>query len=306
MNRQNFSTSSFAVRLSMLIGTMLPKKTGYALADLAAKLIARRKEMALVQTVMANQWVIHGGKLSMEELERITLKVIQHAGYCNIDLYKYIRAPEKLKAQVLDTPETRKIIRQSQEARKGCILVTPHVSNFDLALMALAYRGLKAQVLTYNHPTSGYELHNKIREKSGLAITPINQTSLRKAIKLLKNGGTVITGVDRPTEIPEKCELTFFNRPTNWLPTGHIRLAKATGAVIVVGATQMNPDGKYQTLFSDPLSVQPYSDPEEEIQRNCETILRVIEEAISQRPDQWLMYYPIWPETIPVVRSLQR
>jgi lauroyl/myristoyl acyltransferase len=41
-----------------------------------------------------------------------------------------------------------------------------------------------------------------------------------------------------------------------------------------------------------------YNDQVDEIVQNAETILAVVASYIRQAPDQWAMFYSVWPETL--------
>ena len=274
----------------------MPPNIGYRLAVSTAKILAKQKESKMVKAVRINQWVVRGEKLSSEKLDQAVIDVFSHSGRCFIDLYKNMQSPERIKARVLDSPEAQELCRQSQNRELGAFIVAPHVSNFDLALLSLAYRGLHAQVLTYGQPTGGYEIQNEIRASTGLDITPVSPEVHEKAIENMRTGGFVITAVDRP--IRSKAHyLNFFGRPSP-LPAGHIRMALKANAPIIVASALMDNDEDYHIQFSDPIPMQRHDDPETEIRINGEAVLQVIEERIRANPGQWLMFYPAWPEQI--------
>jgi KDO2-lipid IV(A) lauroyltransferase len=118
--------------------------------------------------------------------------------------------------------------------------------------------------------------------------------ALRRATDVLNAGGAVLTGVDRPIA-DSKYRPSFFGQPVS-LPVFHVRLALKLGLPITVVACQAQPDGNYQILASDPIPMQPNPDLVTETVRNAEAVLRVIQEWIRLTPEQWAMFYPVWPE----------
>jgi KDO2-lipid IV(A) lauroyltransferase len=159
--------------------------------------------------------------------------------------------------------------------------------------MGLAIRGLSGQVLSYSNPTGGYKIQNQLRAKTGLEITPINQSSIKKAINYMRHGGFVFTGVDRPVENKDKT-LNFFGTPSP-LPTGHIRMAIKANVPIIVASASMDQNGYYHIEFSNPIKMKSFNNSEDDIRMNAEIILEIFEERIKKHPNQWLMYYPVWP-----------
>ncbi len=294
MDLQKLTNSRFGVSLGLALGRITPPGLGYRLSALVARRIAARKDSPMVKAVRANQWVARGENLSPAELDEAVCQVFAHAGRCFVDLYHNLQNRQGLLSRVIDNAASQRLIEISQPGGQGCFFVAPHLSNFDIVMLALAYRGLQGQALTYGQPTGGYQIQNNIRAQTGLEITPVSDEAHRKAIARLKAGGLVATGVDRP--IRRKAHsLTFFGRPSP-LPAGHIRMAMQAGVPVLVGAAHMRPDGLYELLLSEPIPMQSHPDPDEAIRINGEAVLREIEIFIHQAPGQWLMYYPVWPE----------
>jgi KDO2-lipid IV(A) lauroyltransferase len=293
MNLQMITNSRVGVKLGFWLGKTLPPKLGYLLSEWIADLFSHTKSNPMVDAVRLNQSVVQKYLAKQEHLDKIVKGVFTHAGHCFVDLYRTLGDKNKILEIVSDSKASQEFVNLSRDGSFGAFIAIPHLSNFDLCLLALAYRGVDGHVLTYGQPTGGYEIQNKIREQTGLEITPINPSSLKRAIKRMKNGGFVFTGVDRPIK-KTNMELLFFGRPCP-LPTGHIRMAEKAKVPIIVASASKNPEGKYSIHFSDPITIQSYSDPETVVRRNGEAILKIIENRILAHPDQWLMYYPVWP-----------
>lgn len=294
MDLQKFANTRLGVALGLALGKVIPPQTGYALANWLATLLSRRNSSGMVAAVRSNQWVIRGENLSSVELDAAVQEVFSHAGRCFIDLYQNLKNPDGMKALVKDNPKVQELIQHSQNRSFGAFIVVSHLSNFDLCLLAFAYRGLHGQILTYGQPTGGYEIQNEIRSKTGLDITPVSPEVHNLAIENMRSGGLVITAVDRP--IRRKAHyLTFFGRPCP-LPAGHIRMAIQAGVPVMVASASMDETGFYHVHLSAPIEMQPHPDPDTEIKINGEAVLKIIEERIRKNPGQWLMYYPAWPD----------
>lgn len=302
MDIDKFSKSRFGVGLGLTLAKGMPSTWGYLLGGWAAGQLAIRRGSSMVQAVRLNQWVIRGRISSSDELDQASRAVFQHAGRCLIDLYHNISNPVRIREFFRETPEIRGLVERSRKRKKGTFLVTIHLSNFDLALLSLGQRGLDAQVLSYGEPTGGYQIQNQLRAQANLNVTPINPQTLRQAIRRMKDGGTVITGIDRPVD-QQDVKLSFFGCPAS-LPTGHVRMAIAADVPVILAVPSMRPNGEYQLFISDPLPMQRLSDPKEEIRVNAEAILKIVEDHIRQNPEQWLMYYPVWPDLLDEVRRL--
>jgi KDO2-lipid IV(A) lauroyltransferase len=235
---------------------------------------------------------VRGQQSSIDEIKIAIEDVFSHAGRCFVDLYHNLQNPIGLKRLSPLSPGLEQLISQSYYDSPGAFIVAPHLSNFDLVLLAAAYRGLKAQVLTYGNPSGGYKIQNDIRSQTGLDITPVSSAVHQQAIKNLRKGGFVVTAVDRPVR-SKKQSMNFFGYPST-LPAGHIRMALKAEVPIIVVAAEMQADQLYHLNISDPIEMVHIQDSDEEIRINGEAVLRVIESFIRKSPGQWLMYYPVW------------
>ncbi len=292
MNLQDFTNSRLGILTALLIAR-LPEPLGRRVADRLAEMVARRRDSALVQAIRLNQWVVGGMRASAEALDAAARRVLGHAGRVLYDFYHLFPFPRALLRRLHLPPETRALLDRSRRWEGGGVVVGPHLSNFDLALLAAGHTGIDVQVLSYADPTGGYRWQNRIRERAGLQITPISPQALIRALERLRRGGYVLTGVDRP--VPGKLEtLTFFGEPAP-LPVGHIRLAMDAGVPVYVIACQMDAQGRYTLHTSEPIPMERSGNRKTAIRHNAEAVLRVLEGYIRQTPEQWLMYYPVWP-----------
>jgi len=298
---QRFFNSSLGVSIALAIGRLIPLKLGYRLAAFLGRLLAKRKNSPMVEAIRANQQFIlekttsRGTSVPPEAVDQAVEAVYQHAGRCLVDLYHHMQDPEGLKALCPLTEDLQRMIEWSQDDSFGAFVVAPHLSNFDLVFFAAAYYGVKGQLLTFNNPTGGYPIQNNLRAQTGLNITPISPQANRQAIRNMRKGGFVFTGVDRPLE--KSNYLRFFGGLSP-MPVGHIRMALIARVPIIVAAVEWKEDGCYYTHVSDPIPLVRHDDPDQEIRINAEAILARFEALIRRNPTQWLMYYPVWPAEI--------
>ncbi|MEA3544632.1 MAG: lysophospholipid acyltransferase family protein [Thermodesulfobacteriota bacterium] len=302
MNLQTLLNSRFSIALGMAVGRNIPTTASYPLVRFVARRLAQQERLSVVQTVSSNQQVVHCGELTPRDLKKIVEDVFSNAGRCFIDLYRNYKNPAALQRKIVENEDLQKLITLSQDKDFGAFVVVPHLSSFDLMLLAAAARGFKAKVLTIGAPTDGYKLQNDIRATSGLEILPVSRRAHIQVIDTLRNGGFVVSGIDRP--IPKQPRtLNFFDKPSP-LPDGHIRMALKANVPIMVAAVHMTEDGCYQLSLSDPIPMIRMSDPVEEVCYNAENILKKIEDHIRCHPSQWLMYYPVWSGEKNILSSL--
>ena len=294
MDLQDIINSQAGVGLALAIGKMIPEKSGYWLAKQAGKIIASRQKSGMVRAVQANQWVIGDGKLTRKELDQATLVVFQSTAHCLYDFYHLLNQPEKIRQRVEICPEVCQAFERNARGEGGMICAAPHLSNFDLAGQALALHGWHFLVLAYPSPNKGYERQNELRMKGGMEVAPLSITSLRQAKERLKQGGVVLTGMERPIT-GSNYHPRFFGRPAP-VPVTYIRLAMETHTPVVVVACTTRPDGSYLIQGSKPIWMETGPDLKTAIEANAEKVLSEAEKFIRQAPHQWSMFYPVWPE----------
>jgi phosphatidylinositol dimannoside acyltransferase len=287
-------------QLLIVLGKFLPRKLGLAIAALIGTIIGSLKNTHLIQAIRANQWIIHDQQLTKQELNRLPRVVFRSASKCFFDYFYFFSRPEKLEEIVHFSPEAEATIKRIQD-NEPCVVVCPHLSNFELMGYALAISDVKVQVLSYPDPVATYKWQNKLRQREGIIVTPLSLSAFRQARQRLRDGGSILTGLDRPLEkgFHEKYQPNFFGHPAH-LPVTYIRMAVEANAPVFVFAATYQPDGKYYLEGSPPIWMEPKEDLETEIMDNAHKVLAVAEEMIREYAEQWAMFYPVWPEFLGV------
>ncbi len=311
MRLQDFISSRPMTRLGIGIGRHMPRRVGYGLARIAAGIIVRRKPQ-IYWTVRGNLRQVLGPEADdglataceakphavakpHARLHQMTRQVFFHAGQTYYDFFHAIGQPKEVMAASVRIPEEAlALIRSTTLRGRGVLLLASHMSNFDLTGLSLSARGLPVQVLSLANPQAGFHLLNRLRATSSFEVTPVTPQSLRAAIRRLKSGGVVLTGVDRP--IPVDRELVeFFGRPA-YLPVGPVRLALMTDALVIMGSCYYEPGQGYGLKVTEPLEMIRTADRRRDILANVRRVADILEEHVRARPEQWMMFHPFWPE----------
>ena len=291
---QDIISHQITTRIGLFIARHMSRRTGYGLARWIANQIARRKP-EVYRTVEANLRHIMGADTDTATLERMTWQVFYHAGQTYYDFFHAIGAPrEEIRAAVAIPPELIEKLQAVMETGRGALLLGTHMSNFDLTGLALGAYDLPIQMLSLANPVSGFQVLNRLRTLTGFEVTPITSESLRQAIRRLRDGGIVLTGVDRP--IPQDREwVEFMGRPA-YLPVGPIRLALLTDAVVFVGSCHYDAEKGYALEYTGPVEMIRNGDRRADIMANTRRIAAIVETYVRAHPDQWMMFHPFWPD----------
>ena len=293
MRLQDFLSSRAVTQGGIRLAQVMPRTVGYGLARFAAAIIARTKP-ELYYVVQANLRQILGPSVTAEELAHKTQAVFAHAGQT---YYDFFHALDDNAAQIAHAitvpPEMLALVRGEMAQGHGCLLLGAHISNFDLGILALGTFDLPIQALSLPNPNEGFTIFNRLRAKWGLDITPITPQSLRQAIRRLKEGGLVMTAFDRP--IPDDQHLIpFFGRPA-YFALGPARLAVMTKAKVFMGSCYYEA-GQGYIMHAQPIEMVYSGNRQSDVETNACRMAEVLESYVRQRPEQWLMFHPFWPQ----------
>lgn len=272
MKLQDLLNSQIGIALGLGLSRMIQPRIGYPFSRWIADILAIRQRNLMVRSVRANQWVIHDEQASIQQLNTLVHATFRSAARSMYEFWHYFRDPQIVLDMVEFDPSFNELYEQAKKGDQGTLLVVPHMSNFDIIGRALALRGMDLHILSYPQPPGGYRRQNEIRQLPGMKVTPMSVQALGEASQTLRANKVVLTGIDRP------------------LP------------VTVLGACR-KPTGHYCIWASDPILMQRHPDLVQETVQNAETVLNVLAGFIKKAPEQWAMFYPVWPETLDQVPS---
>lgn len=294
MDIQAIINSRFGVGAALLIGRMIPPRLGYSIARSLGSRIASREDSVMVKSARINQWVVRGEQLSREELNQAVKETIMFSARTQYDLYHNMHDPKRLLDMYGYTPAGEEIVERCKNAKEGLLIMGVHLSSMDVGFFTLGIQGVKAIGISVADPGGGYKWQNDLRKKFGFVMVPASKNALRIAINSLEQGKTVVSGIDRPIS-ESKYRPHFFGRPAS-LPVAHVILALKTNKPIYLAYNTVDAKGKYILDVSEPIEMKLYSDRSTEIIRNAEAVLERAEDFIRRKPEQWAMYYPVWPD----------
>jgi phosphatidylinositol dimannoside acyltransferase len=288
--------SRFGLGLAVFLAHAIPPRQGYGLAAWIARLIASRRRSTLARSVRSNLWVATGEKLGPETLDASVAAVFHNAGRSIYDLYHTMQDPDAAGEFFALDPSVKVLMDRGEFAARGVVVAGLHMGSFDLGLQWFCRTWIKPLVLTLPEPRGGRRMEFEIRRRTGMNLVPATVNGMRAAIRHLKRGGIVLTGMDRP-EPGYAPRPVFFGRPSN-LPTHHIYLALRAQVPVIIVSLLLEPDGKYHIGASPAIEMEPRAGRMEELKYNAEKVLAVAENLVKRAPEQWAIFQPVWPEVI--------
>jgi len=180
---------------------------------------------------------------------------------------------------------------------KGVILLSTHFGPFEYIVQWFAFENYSLTIpVEHLKDERMLELALKLRSREGLQFLPLGGSGpLRSMMQALKKNQIVVIAIDRAI-VGENVEKPFFGSLARF-PSGPISLSLRTGAALVSGFGWYgthNQMGGHLVAISLALNEDERSDPDKLLER----IIEVTEENIRARPEQWVMFAPVWTRDI--------
>jgi KDO2-lipid IV(A) lauroyltransferase len=283
-------------RVGLHLGEALSPKAGNWVVKQLTNFISRRKNFEQIKAVRANQWVISGQILSEQALKERVRQVYYSSGVSLYDYFHCLRKEDRIRALIQFDDNLLYFLKRVKSGKERTLGLVLHMGAFDLSGYAIALRGARPLVLAYPNPNPGYQWQNELRKQAGLNVEPLTMESFQQATRHLRQGGTVITGVDRPWP-GGQYHPKFYGKPSD-IPVTTIQMAIRTETPVMILACIRQPDHRYILHASELMELHKHPDRDVELLENTERVLSVAEEFITRAPEQWAMFYPVWPEII--------
>jgi lauroyl/myristoyl acyltransferase len=294
---RSIAMSRWGPALGLFIVRLIPYSLAYALGKLLARVVSLNPNAPMNQAIRANQAVIRGLHYEDPALDGVVYQVMKMNARGFIDFFKVIAAGEDAvrEACVIDEPLRSKIKEWADDDR-GLVLIGPHLLGFDIFMLYLGVLGYPIQAISYPDPRGSYVAQNTLRRRFGFNVTPLSVQTLREGLRTLQRGEVVMTAVDRPGLGGESLE--FFGREVV-LPVGHSRMAVKTNARVVAGIPYLDEEGIYHGIGAAFFELPNTGDEKRDAHELAQQVLSTFEVYIRKWPENWLMFYPVWPDMIP-------
>jgi predicted RND superfamily exporter protein/lauroyl/myristoyl acyltransferase len=185
----------------------------------------------------------------------------------------------------------------AQGQKRGILLVTPHLGNWEFGGPLLTKRGVNLQVITLAEPGDGFtELRQASRAKWDIDTLVIGEDPFAfvEIIRRLEAGATVALLVDRPPPA-SRVKVEFFGRPFE-ASIAAAELARASGCVILPVYLPHTSRGYAAHILPEIPYDRAALRQREARQKLTQEITRVFEQPIREHLDQWYHFVPIWPK----------
>lgn len=233
------------------------------------------------------------GRLNKVEIEK-------YSRYCFINLGKSFC--EVLKLNNMDRNlffdrvrcKDENILQKSIKRKRGIILITGHIGNWEYLATWIAQRGYNLTVLARDNPVPAFDrLLTSIRHKSG--YHPLNRGTVgaaKESLRVLRRGDILGLLIDQDTKV-DGVFVDFFGRPA-WTPVGAASLALKTGADVIVTYIIRDQDDRHQIFFSEPVVMEQTQDKKQDNYNLTALLTKKLEKIITDYPDHWVWMHRRW------------
>jgi len=179
---------------------------------------------------------------------------------------------------------------------RGAFFLTAHIGSWEVAALVTGLK-LEKGLAVVNRPLDNPLLERELDRLRRLYGNHVfgKRNMLREMLKQLKNGGGVGILIDQRVHPDQGVEVPFFGRPA-WTHPVLARMAARTGAPVVPTFALRERPGFYSLSYREPVLVDDLTDAERGDVPLTARYMRILEDAIRERPDQWLWYHDRWKQ----------
>jgi len=274
-------------RLAAVCAGSLPRRGRLVLARALGRAIGRRlvEERRQVRANLAR--VLPDAPAVA--LDRAASETFANFAACFADLLTINRGdPLRLRRYVAEA-EGEEELDAACGARRGVILLTAHLGNWDLGGRLLAPRlDRTTHVVLSPEADAALEGYLRIDEPRLRFVTRRRPTSTLGLLAALRRNEAVAMQGDRPTGERGDTRVDFFGAPASF-PIGPFVLARAAGAPVVPAFCALTADGRYRIGMEPPIWVKPGGEV-----AALGAAVQALERAVRRHPTQWFNFFDVW------------
>ena len=178
---------------------------------------------------------------------------------------------------------------------KGCILISAHLGNWELAGAVLSKLGYPLSVVALPHKDPRVnEFFNQQRSFFGTTVIPTT-TAIRRCLEHAKANRFVAILAERDFS-EHGIVMDFLGKPT-LIPKGAALFSIKTGAPIVPAFFIREDNDDFHITFQKPIyppALESNKIDDEQLKPLIRQYLGTIEEQIRLYPQQWLLFREFW------------
>lgn len=252
--------------------------------------------------VMDNLELALGDELTLEQRESMARAVYDNIGITFVEIARnFSMGREQMAREMNIRKEDAKILDEMKARGQGCIVISAHVSNWELFGMGVACHGYPVAIVVKRMTSPlAQELIEQRRKRTGVTIIYPGNT-LNVMTDEVRAGKFIGFMVDQNMPGKKGVRANFFGVPAHCI-RGLSKVVKETQCPIVPICAFRKENGEQEVRMLDFL---PYikaedhiTDPKERELReewlNAQQYQTAVEKLIRHKPEQWLWIHRRW------------
>lgn len=186
--------------------------------------------------------------------------------------------------------------------KKGGILISAHIGNWEVAGQGLNRLNIPFNILMYENEKSNIkEYMDGVMKEKKINIIAINEETKSHIIELhraFSNHELVVMHGDRFREGAKTITADFFGKPARF-PAGPFIMAAKFGVPLGIVFAVKKEKHLYEFTCCEPIEVNRVR-TDAQVEEVCEKLVRqyiqLVEEKVKEYPHQWFNYYDFWAQ----------
>jgi len=279
-------------RTVSLFAPWIPRRIAYAIASQASGMAYRRNH-PVREALFANLRMVldfRGPARTENEIEQIVRRNFVNFGKYIVDFFRVGKLSDKA-LNTLIRQEHADYLEQCRGMNRGIIGLTAHLGNWELGSSVLAMGGHPVNAIVLRQSSEGLDaLFQSRRIRRGLRILPMSGAAT-SVPACLKRNELIILLADLDFT-GQTHSVLFCGKPAR-LPRGPAVLAARYKVPVLSAFVLRQADDTFCFRFYPPILPEEAGSVDALQHRIC----TVLEEVITEHPDQWFAYKPLWIPT---------
>jgi lauroyl/myristoyl acyltransferase len=251
---------------------------GLLMARFPAERAAVRRNLARVHPQRGGPW-----------LDRAVARVFARFGVCFADLLSLNRGSETDLRRHVEGIDGREPTYAALARGRGCVTITAHLGNWELAGRLLHVTGRPVHVIMAPEADPGVEALIGRDGRAGVRFVRLTSPVVGvQLVSALRRGEVVAFQVDRALGGRGDAAVPFFGAPARF-PLGPFVIAAAAGAPVVPAFCVLEPTGGYRLHVEPALDVARGGE-----EAALRAAVGTLERYIRAHWDQWFNFFDVW------------
>lgn len=196
--------------------------------------------------------------------------------------------------------EGNELITNLIEQKKGGIILSSHVGNFEIAgyLFSMGQSRMHGLIFGQENPTM-LAFRNEILKRNNISLIPVSQdlSHMFTIMDVIKKGEFVAMPGDRSFEGTRVHSCKFLNANANF-PTGAFTMAEKLKVPVISLFVMKSGRKKYNIYLKEikPRQNETFKNKQEKTAAFASAFVQEVEQIVKKYPEQWFNFYDFWKD----------